>query len=161
MTGKYQEAIKAFTVSIEKGESSFGVYFHLAHSHFMLKDFVNAEFLFKKLVNAAPTDGQVKFNLAETLFVQDKFAQAYDLFLEFKPFSKEAPQAICRIANCLEKIHGIEESLKFLEEMKVAEFTDEGKELFRQELGRTRLQARINSGNNSVNSQEMNELFSV
>lgn len=161
MIGKYHDAIKAFNTSIEKGESSFGVYFNLAHCHFMLKDFANAEYLFKELVKAAPTDGCAKFNLAETLFVQDKFSQAYDLFLEFKPFSKEAPKAICRIANCLEKIHGIEESLSFLEDMKVAEFTEEGKELFRQELGRTRLQARINSGNNSVNSQEMNELFSI
>lgn len=161
MTGKYQEAIKAFTTSIEKGESSFGVFFHLAHSHFMLKDFVNAEHLFKQLVKAAPTDGHLKYNLAETLFVQDKFAQAYDLFIEFKPFTKEIPKAICRIAHCIEKIHGIEKSLSFLEEMKVAEFTEEGKELFRQELGRTRLQAKINSGQGSMNSQEMNELFSI
>ena len=161
MVKKYDEAINAFTQAILKGENSFEVHFNLANAYYLDKNFAEAEFNYRKMLQQNSSDVRVHYNLGEALFAQGKYVEAHELFSVFKNNAKELPQAIFRVAHCREKIYGLADALAFLEEYKAADLGDAGREMLKNELGRLRLQLRINSGNGTVNMEDMKEMFTV
>ena len=158
---KFDAAIYAFTAAAVRGDASFETHFNLGNAFYLDKRFVDAENVYRKMLGKHQADPRIRYNLAEALFAQEKYTQAHELFVEFKSHAKELPQAIFRVAHCLEKIYGLSEALAFLEENKELELNDAGREMLKNELGRMRLQIRINAGNGTVNMEDMQEMFKV
>ncbi len=161
MMEKYDEAEKAFKRVYQKGERNEAVLFNLANAKFMIKDFAGAEKLYTECLKTQPDNGHAVHNLAEACFMQEKYEQALALFAKFEGIFDQTPNALFRCITCLEKVKDIHTALAFAEKYKAMQFDTSILEDFKKELGRLRLQAKINDGNATFNGEELQALFNV
>lgn len=155
----YQEAVDSFNKVVKIGGGTVDNWFNLANAYNLNGEMSQAEDIYKMLLSKSLSDYRVQYNLAETLFAQKKYSQAYEYFDAFSKDYTKAPQALFRAACCLEHIYGLDKAGEYLEKYKDLEFPENVKEVLKKELGRIRLQSRINAGNGTVNSEDLKEMF--
>ncbi len=161
MVDKLDVAIKVFQDLLKKGDKSFDTSFNLANALHLSGDVLQAEKVYRRLIEDFPQDPRPRFNLGENLFSQEKFSEAYQHFILFEEAFTSYPQALLRAAHCLEKTVGLEKELELLERNKHKSFEDSFRETLKNELGRVRLQIKINAGQGSVTMNDLEKLFSI
>jgi predicted Zn-dependent protease len=135
--------------------------FSLANAYYLSGDIVKAELLYRKLHAAAPQDGRFAYNLAETLFTQEKYKEALPLFKDLSQRGDAYPSAYTRVAHCLEKVEGVAQAQDVVNEFLSThgDKTPVGEEL-KKEAQRLKLAQKISEGEGTVRMKDLQEIFS-
>lgn len=158
---KYDEAIKAFeTVASRSGGMNPQVAFSLANAHYLAGHTEEATTIYESLHKQFPQDGRFAYNLAESLFTKGKYDEAMPLFQIAGNLGEQFPTAYTRVANCLEKTKGFDAAIACLENFMTKGVGQRAQEELNRELGRLRLQHKINSGDGTIRMSDLQDAFS-
>lgn len=164
---KYEEAAKAFEQSLRHGAAKLPehrnkIYFSLANSYFMSKQYNKAERIYAALLRETPNDHRCLYNYGETLYTNKKYEEACKIFDRLvKPPFKLA-QATFRYANALEKLKDYAKARDLL--LSVANsknLPEHVRESAKKECGRLNVQEKISSGNCTLTMKELQQAFKV
>jgi tetratricopeptide (TPR) repeat protein len=163
---KYEHAITAFESTLRRGGAALqgkqkeGILFGLANSYFMGKKYNKAESAFKILYRSNPRDHRYIYNLCETLYSNKKFGPAIKWLKKLVSPPFNLVQANIRLAHCLEKTKKMDEAQKALKKVVNSEkMPVEMRELAKREMGRIKIQKKINSGNCTLTMKDLKQAF--
>jgi protein O-mannosyl-transferase len=156
---RYDEAINAFKNAAQRGNMTPQLEFCLANAYYLAGSLDDAEGIYRSLNRRFPKDGRFIYNLAETLYTKNEFEKAVPHFKAAGKLGSEFPTAFTRIANCVERIEGKEQAIEKLEEFMAENLGEKAHEGLKKELGRIRLQAKIDSGNGELRMKDFQEIF--
>lgn len=164
---KYPEAIKAFEMALLRGtdatpEQKHGIMFNLGNAYFMHKQLDKAHQTFKTLVADQPNDHRSWYNLGETLYSKQDFSGACNVFKKLCEPPFNIAQATFRYANCLEKTKNFTGARTVLESvLKIKNAPEEMLKTANNEIGRLKLQEKINGGNCTITGAELKQMFAA
>lgn len=132
----FKDAVYAFEQVIARGVSTDQVWFGLANAYYMNHDYDRAEAVYTRLARDNPLDERYFHNLAETKFIQKKYAHAFELFKKVINLPHPVPQAFLRVSACLEQLDKKQEARAFLQSLLRANAPDQFKQVVQSELKR-------------------------
>lgn len=162
---KFEEAARAFTIAYQRSkevpkEQKELILFHLANSHFMLKQYDKAKPIFKMLCQSNPNNHRYWYNFGETLYTNQEYSDAAPVFRKLSQAPFGLVQANFRYANCLEKLNNLDEAKKILSLLASSKkVPDNMKKMAQNEIGRITIQQKINKGNCTLTMKDLQQAF--
>jgi len=115
MLKKYDDAIFAYTKMLTLNPNLNEAYFFLGNAHYFKQDIANAQMAYAEFARRCPNDMRGWNNLAETFFMQRKFAESLECFRKTTAIDPRALNPQLRMAECLANLNQVKEARFLLE----------------------------------------------
>lgn len=158
---KYDEAIHAFEETIRRGAGQDQVWFNLANAHFLCKHLDKAQEIYAGLAQKNPNDVRYMYNLAETLYTKNEFANACEIFKRTTTFPQPVPQAFFRVAQCYEQMKKFKDAQQYLNGLLSLNTAEEFKKTVRNEITRLALQEKVIEGKGSIKLSDFKKAIAL